>query len=602
VRSPEYLSHDAKELLLEEGVERDRELRPTARMCAYAFSDRRTGLQTWPNRHGGVASRLRWHRSLDRLWGSSIERNGLQHDDGLIVQRFNTSAKAAQRRCELRSEFVGRSAVKLERDVHQPLTTELLASRIDGFRDAVAVQHHQVPDLRLYHRPLVVDILEKPERGADRPSSLARPLCFEPAPVATRGSTPKRWRVTRIRHDKQALWAVPSYRHHRGVVHPIELLANRVVEVPHESDLFQGSKVSLHQLLKLLAERLHRESMPADIGKRDARDDATRAERDVMDVAASVTGSGRYGVHPDNQTGQSDQARGSVVTGPCFRALKAFWHRRCVRDCSLCAFLSNFAPALFGPCASRRSLKSLSAFCFRARAAYAHERLPPCDVTRAGVFDDMWILRRCKRSHSRQNFWNGVERLALLLAIAWGGSVVSTSGQPSAEPATPFRSEWAMIGGSGSSVGSRQRADREQAFYAMEWGRVVSGEHGPGFLRGRLEMLIEITPMFLAFQSDRAEGAGFSPLMFRWNLREHEPIHPFLEVASGLVATNRDVPEETSRLNFASHASAGARVRLAERWGVVAGYRFQHLSNASIAPRNPGINSNIGYLGLAYRR
>jgi hypothetical protein len=261
--------------------------------------------------------------SRDRLWCSGIDRNGLQHDDGLIVQRLNTSAEAAQRRCELRSEFFGGAAVKLDRDVHQPVTTEFLASRIDGFREAVAVQQHQVPDLRLYHRPLVVDIREKPERGADRPSSLARALGFEPAPFATRGSTPKRWRVTCIRHDKQALSAVPSYRHHRGVVHAIELLANRLIEVPHESDLFEGTKVSLHQLLKLLAERLHRESMPADIGKRDARDDATRAERYVMDVAASVTGPGRYGVHPDNQTGQSDQARSSVVTGPCFRTFKA---------------------------------------------------------------------------------------------------------------------------------------------------------------------------------------------------------------------------------------------------------------------------------------
>jgi hypothetical protein len=159
-----------------------------------------------------------------------------------------------------------------------------------------------------------------------------------------------------------------------------------------------------------------------------------------------------------------------------------------------------------------------------------------------------------------------------------------------------------VIGGVGSSVGGGHRADREQAFNAIEWGRLIRGEHGPGVLRGRLEMLIEITPVFLAFQSYRAEGAGFSPLMFRWNLREHGRIYPFLEMASGVVATNRDVPEDTTRFNFSSHAGTGARVRVVERWGVVVGYRFQHLSNGSTAPRNPGINSNVGYLGLAYRR
>jgi hypothetical protein len=55
-------------------------------------------------------------------------------------------------------------------------------------------------------------------------------------------------------------------------------------------------------------------------------------------------------------------------------------------------------------------------------------------------------------------------------------------------------------------------------------------------------------------------------------------------------------------VNFSSHAGGGARLRLAGRWGVVVGYRFQHLSNGSRAPHNPGINSNVGYLGLAYKR
>lgn len=203
---------------------------------------------------------------------------------------------------------------------------------------------------------------------------------------------------------------------------------------------------------------------------------------------------------------------------------------------------------------------------------------------------------------SAQRFHRDVGRLSLMLATVLGSSVVPASAQPSPGEAASFRSEWVMIGGVGSSVGGGERADREQAFHAIEWGRVISGAHGPGLLRGRLEMVIEITPVFLAFQSDRAEGAGFSPLMFRWNLREHGRIHPFVEVAGGVVATNRNVPEGTTRLNFSSHAGAGARVRVAERWSVLVGYRFQHLSNGGTAARNPGINSNVGYLGLAYRR
>jgi lipid A 3-O-deacylase len=105
----------------------------------------------------------------------------------------------------------------------------------------------------------------------------------------------------------------------------------------------------------------------------------------------------------------------------------------------------------------------------------------------------------------------------------------------------------------------------------------------------------------VAFQSDHAEGAGFVPLMLRWNLQERGAFHPFLELAGGMLATNREMPEGTTRLNFVSHAGAGVRVRIAERWRVMAGYRFQHVSNGATAARNPGFNSNVGYLGLAYR-
>lgn len=191
-------------------------------------------------------------------------------------------------------------------------------------------------------------------------------------------------------------------------------------------------------------------------------------------------------------------------------------------------------------------------------------------------------------------------RLSLMIAIVLGCTVVPAS----AQPASPLRSEWVVMGGVGSAVGGggRPGTEREQAIYAIDWGRLIGGEHGPGVLRGQFEMMIEIAPVFLAFQSDRAEGAGFSPLMLRWNLRERALVQPFFEVAGGVVATNQALPENTTRVNFSSHAGGGARVRVAERWGVVIGYRFQHLSNGSRATRNPGINSNVGYLGLAYKR
>ena len=62
--------------------------------------------------------------------------------------------------------------------------------------------------------------------------------------------------------------------------------------------------------------------------------------------------------------------------------------------------------------------------------------------------------------------------------------------------------------------------------------------------------------------------------MLRWNLRERGRFHPFIELAGGVLVTNREVPEGTTRMNFVSHAGAGARVRIAEQSRVMAGYLF----------------------------
>jgi hypothetical protein len=203
---------------------------------------------------------------------------------------------------------------------------------------------------------------------------------------------------------------------------------------------------------------------------------------------------------------------------------------------------------------------------------------------------------------SKQSFQKRVDGLSLTLAaaIVLGCNVSPAAAQPSPEELAPFQSEWLVLGGAGSDV--RPLSDRVVAFHAIEWGRIVTGEHGPGVLRGRLEMVIEVTPVFVAFQSRQAEGAGFSPLMFRWNFRPRHAIHPFLDAGAGVVATNHDVPENTTGLNFSTHAGGGVRIRVADRWGIVVGYRLHHLSNDNTAPRNPGVTSHVGYTGVAYLR
>jgi hypothetical protein len=90
-------------------------------------------------------------------WSES-NRDGLQHDDRLIIGRLNTAAKGAQRRCERRAEHFGGVSPNLARHLQQPIATELVSSWIGRFGDAIRVQHDQVADVRLHHGSLVVDI------------------------------------------------------------------------------------------------------------------------------------------------------------------------------------------------------------------------------------------------------------------------------------------------------------------------------------------------------------------------------------------------------------------------------------------------------------
>ena len=113
--------------------------------------------------------------------------------------------------------------------------------------------------------------------------------------------------------------------------------------------------------------------------------------------------------------------------------------------------------------------------------------------------------------------------VTLAVAMLIGCRAIPAAAQSPAEEAPSFHSEWLIIGGAGTDV--RPMADRQVAFQAIQWGRNLTIERGPGFLRGRLEMVIEVTPLFVAIQSHHAEGIGFSPLMFRWNCRQYRAVH-----------------------------------------------------------------------------
>ena len=74
------------------------------------------------------------------------------------------------------------------------------------------------------------------------------------------------------------------------------------------------------------------------------------------------------------------------------------------------------------------------------------------------------------------------------------------------------------------------------------------------------------------------------------------------EAATGPMWAEKAIPASTSRFNFATQFGAGVVLMPRARFPVLAGYRFQHLSNGGYSPRNPGFNISTIVVGLQIKR
>src|SRR5580700_8700690 len=125
----------------------------------------------------------------------------------------------------------------------------------------------------------------------------------------------------------------------------------------------------------------------------------------------------------------------------------------------------------------------------------------------------------------------------------------------------------------------------------LRYGWVITGEHLPGFLRGRFEYAVDAEPAYLIFQpANTAYGVGFNPFGLKWNFKRRGRLSPYFELSGGTVFTNHNVPTNTNTVNFTSAAALGTHVLGAKyNWSVE--LRYLHISNAGLATPNPGINT-----------
>ncbi len=132
----------------------------------------------------------------------------------------------------------------------------------------------------------------------------------------------------------------------------------------------------------------------------------------------------------------------------------------------------------------------------------------------------------------------------------------------------------------------------------LRYGWVLTGPHLPSFLRGRFEYAVDAVPLFLVFQpANTAYGVGFDPLGLKWNLERHGRFSPYIELCGGLLFTSHNVPFGTNQVNFTDQAALGTHI-LGAKYNWSLELRYMHISNAGLAPLNPGINTVQVRLGV----
>jgi hypothetical protein len=150
----------------------------------------------------------------------------------------------------------------------------------------------------------------------------------------------------------------------------------------------------------------------------------------------------------------------------------------------------------------------------------------------------------------------------------------------------------------------RARRERRLVMGSLQIGRVLTPTFGHGPLGGNFEMLVEMTPLMLVWQPDRAFGLAVSPLHLRWNFLPLPSgrVRVFGEVSGGILYTSRAVPARTTTFNFIDQAGFGLRFEHRPRRAILLGYRFQHISNGGRVKPNPGANFNFVYAGMSFLR
>jgi opacity protein-like surface antigen len=108
-------------------------------------------------------------------------------------------------------------------------------------------------------------------------------------------------------------------------------------------------------------------------------------------------------------------------------------------------------------------------------------------------------------------------------------------------------------------------------------------------------------PVDLAGSRQTIYGAGFSPVGLQLNLRRGCVLQPYINGTAGVLYFENQVPvADSSKFNFELGLGAGVEIWYRENQSISLGYKYHHISNGYTARQNPGVDSNLFYVGYAW--
>jgi hypothetical protein len=180
-----------------------------------------------------------------------------------------------------------------------------------------------------------------------------------------------------------------------------------------------------------------------------------------------------------------------------------------------------------------------------------------------------------------------------------------------------------------------QRDDFKFIMAGVHVGKILTGNFGPGVLRGSFEYAGDIFPFWQSYTPtfQRANcvaantptgvtcsplytvggtysGITITPIILRWNFTGTRRFSPWAQAAGGVLWTNHKYPAygspvlnigndgpntEASVWNFTPQGGIGVHYFTSPKHSIDLGANAVHISSASLGDRNPGVNASVQF-------